>query len=270
MATSKIGWTDFVWNPTTGCDRISAGCDHCYAVGKARRLKAVGQAKYQTDGDPRTSGPGFGLAVHPDTLDIPRRWRKPRRIFVNSMSDLFHARVPEDFIRDVFEVMADVPRHTFQITTKRPDRARKMADRLLWPDNVHMGVSVEAPRWLHRVDDLRAIPAAVRWISAEPLLAPLDGLDLDGIAWVVVGGESGRVHGDPEKRARPMALEWARDIRDQCQAAGIPLFVKQLGTVWARDAGMTGKGDEPAEWPEDLRIQVHPMPPGRQPELLTA
>ena len=145
MAATAIEWTDTVWNPTTGCDRVSTGCDHCYALTMARRLKAMGSPKYQTDGDPRTSGPGFGVAIHPDALDIPRRWRKPRRVFVNSMSDLFHPLVPVDFVQAVFEVMADTPQHQYQVLTKRPLRAARIADKLAWPTNLWMG-SLDAPQ----------------------------------------------------------------------------------------------------------------------------
>lgn len=219
---SSIEWTDATWNPTTGCDRISAGCDHCYALTLAGRLQAMGSPKYQTAGDPRTSGPGFGLALHPSALDIPRRWRAPRRVFVNSMSDLFHARVPEPYIRAVLAVMADTPRHRYQLLTKRSRRLARLAGSLPWPDNVWVGVSVESAAVLDRVDDLRAVPAAVRWLSCEPLLGPLPGLDLTGIGWVVAGGESGR-------GARPMDPRWVQDLRDRATAASVPFFFKQWG-----------------------------------------
>lgn len=165
---STIEWTEATWNPATGCDRISRGCDHCYALTLAKRLKAMGNAKYQTDGDPRTSGPGFGVAVHPDTLGLPLRWRQPRIVFVNSMSDLFHARVPDEFILRVFAVMQATPRHTYQVLTKRSPRLRRLAPGLPWPKNVWMGVSVEDDDHVRRVGDLRHVPAAVRFISAEP------------------------------------------------------------------------------------------------------
>ncbi|MFE4361102.1 MULTISPECIES: DUF5131 family protein [Streptomycetaceae] len=219
---SAIEWTEATWNPTTGCDRVSAGCDNCYALTLAKRLKAMGAAKYQTDGDPRTSGPGFGLALHPDALDVPKRWHSPRVVFVNSMSDLFHARVPLPFVRDVFQVIADTPQHTYQVLTKRSVRLRRAAGRLKWPDNLWMGVSVEDESQLDRIDDLRAVPAAVRFLSLEPLLGPLPELDLDGIGWVIVGGESGPGH-------RPMDPAWVATVRDACQAAGVPFFFKQWG-----------------------------------------
>ncbi|MFI7644152.1 DUF5131 family protein [Nonomuraea sp. NPDC049400] len=225
MSDTSIEWTDTTWNPTTGCDKISAGCDNCYALTLARRLKAMGQAKYQTDGDPRTSGPGFGLAVHEDTLTTPFTWRKPRKVFVNSMSDLFHAKVPLDFVRRVFEVIEATPQHTYQVLTKRASRLPRVADKLPWPPNLWMGVSVEDASQLHRIDDLRKVPAEVGFLSCEPLIGPLGDLDLAGIHWMIVGGESG-------PRARPMHPDWARSLRDQCARAGVPFFFKQWGS-WA-------------------------------------
>ena len=231
MATNTaIEWTEVTWNPTTGCDRISAGCDNCYALTLAKRLKAMGQAKYQVDGDPRTSGPGFALTVHRQTLDEPYRWRQPRLVFVNSMSDLFHARVPLGFVRDVFDVIADTPQHTYQVLTKRSTRLRKVADRLDWPDNLWMGVSVENADAMYRVDDLRQVPAAVRFLSCEPLLGSLDGINLMNIGWVIAGGESGANN-------RPMQLAWARSIRDACQEAEVPFFFKQWGGRTPKAAG---------------------------------
>jgi protein gp37 len=186
-----IEWTEVTWNPTTGCDRISAGCDNCYAMALAKRLKAMGQPKYQADGDPRTSGPGFGLTAHPDALRLPYAWPGHRTVFVNSMSDLFHARVPLGFVRDVFAVIAETPQHTYQVLTKRSARLPKVADKLDWPANLWMGVSVEDSSTIFRIGHLRAVPAAVRFLSCEPLLGRLDGLDLTGIGWVIAGGESG-------------------------------------------------------------------------------
>jgi protein gp37 len=182
----------------------------------------MGAAKYQHDGDPRTSGPGFGVSPHPEALREPYGWRAPRVVFVNSMSDLFHAKVPLSFIRDVFDVVAETPQHTYQILTKRSLRLRRLADQLRWPPNLWMGVSVENARALSRVDQLRQVPAAVRFLSCEPLLGPLDGIDLEGIGWVIAGGESGPNY-------RPMHLDWARGIRDACQAADVPFFFKQWG-----------------------------------------
>lgn len=219
---SAIEWTEATWNPVTGCDRISAGCDHCYAMSLAKRLKAMGSAKYQNDGDPRTSGPGFGITIHPQALDEPHRWRAPRTVFVNSMSDLFHARVPLDFIRDVFDVCRDTPHHTYQVLTKRSLRLRRVADKLDWPSNLWMGVSVENAAALPRVDHLREVSAAVRFLSCEPLLGSLDDLNLDGIHWVIAGGESGPNY-------RPVDVNWVRGIRDACQAADVAFFFKQWG-----------------------------------------
>lgn len=219
---SAIEWTEATWNPVTGCDRVSAGCDHCYAMVLAKRLKSMGAEKYQRDGDPRTSGPGFGVTLHPDALEVPRRWRAPRVVFVNSMSDLFHAKVPVGFVRDVFDVMRETPQHTYQVLTKRSLRLTRIADQLDWPANVWMGVSVENTSYLDRVDHLRQVPAAVRFLSCEPLLGPLPGLDLDGIGWVIAGGESGPGH-------RPLDAEWVREIRDACAEAGVPFFFKQWG-----------------------------------------
>ncbi|MFI7512500.1 DUF5131 family protein [Micromonospora echinofusca] len=219
---SAIEWTEATWNPTTGCDRISTGCDNCYAMTLAKRLKAMGSTKYQTDGDSRTSGPGFGVALHPAALDIPRRWREPRTVFVNSMSDLFHARVPLDYVRRVFAVMRETPRHTYQVLTKRAARLAKLAPQLDWPPNVWIGVSVEEAAQCVRIDHLREVPAAVRFISAEPLLGPLAGLDLTGIDWLIAGGESG-------PGCRPMDPAWVTDLRNQCECAGTAFFFKQWG-----------------------------------------
>lgn len=219
---SSIEWTETTWNPTTGCDRVSEGCDNCYALALAKRLKAMGSKKYQTDGNPRTSGPGFGVAVHDDALRQPYRWRNPRTVFVNSMSDLFHAKIPQTFVECVFQVISDTPQHTYQVLTKRATRLRRMSDQLTWPANLWMGVSVEDATHLDRVDDLRQVPASVRFLSCEPLLGPLEGLDLEGIGWVITGGESG-----PD--ARPIDPNWVRDIRDACSKAGVPFFHKQWG-----------------------------------------
>ena len=223
MATnSSIEWTEVTWNPVTGCDRVAAGCDNCYALTLAKRLKAMGAEKYQNDGDPRTSGPGFDVTIHPSALDQPRKWRSSKVVFVNSMSDLFHARVPLTFVQDVFTVMAETPQHTYQVLTKRASRLAKVADKLEWPANVWMGVSVESFDAVDRIDHLRAVPAETRFLSCEPLLSALPNLNLVDIDWVIVGGESG-------PRARPMDPEWATDIRDQCDQAGVAFFFKQWG-----------------------------------------
>jgi protein gp37 len=239
---SAIEWTQATWNPVTGCDRISPGCQHCYALTLARRLKAMGQPKYQTDGRPPTSGPGFGVALHPHALSEPLRWRRPRRIFVCSMADLFHARVPEAFIAQMFATMAATGQHTFQVLTKRPGRmarllgadafgeqvyqlaaARHGITTLTWPlPNMWLGTSIESDDYVRRADALRAAPAATRFLSLEPLLGPLPSLNLAHIDWVIVGGESGPGH-------RSLDLGWVRDIRDRCVELGIPLFFKQVG-----------------------------------------
>lgn len=232
---SSIEWTEATWNPTTGCDRTSPGCDRCYALTLSKRLKAMGQPKYQRDGDPRTSGPGFGLTIHPDVLDVPRGWRSPRTVFVNSMSDLFHSEVPESYIRAVFATMAETPQHTYQVLTKRSRRLAAVAARLPWPPNVWMGVSVENDNYTFRVDHLRRAPAAVRFVSAEPLLGPLPSLRLDDIDWLIVGGESG-------PGARPMQLEWATDLRDRAVAAEVDFFFKQWGGRTPKAGGRTLDG----------------------------
>lgn len=246
---TAIEWTEVTWNPTTGCDRISAGCDNCYALRLAKRLKAMGAAKYQSDGDPRTSGPGFALTIHAETLDEPYRWRAPRTVFVNSMSDLFHAKVPLGFIRDVFDVIADTPQHTYQVLTKRSPRLRKVADDLEWPVNLWMGVSVESAKVLHRVDDLRAVPAVVRFLSCEPLLGPLAGVDLDGIGWVIAGGESGPGY-------RPVDITWVRQLRDDCVRSDVPFFFKQWGGRTPKAAGRLLDGQVWGQMPDRVPVSA--------------
>ncbi len=245
MSSTSIEWTDATWNPTTGCDRVSPGCDNCYALTLAKRLKAMGQPKYQVDGDPRTSGPGFALQLHPDTLDVPERWRKPRRVFVNSMSDLFHPDVPVDFIRRVLEVCAETPRHTYQILTKRAKRLANVAPDLPWPENLWVGVSVEQQRYAFRCSYLAQVPAALRFVSAEPLLGPVS-LPLSEIGWVIVGGESG--HG-----ARPCNADWVREIRDDCVNAGVPFFFKQWGGTTPKAGGRLLDG---RTWDQEPAIAV--------------
>jgi protein gp37 len=206
---SAIEWTEATWNPTSGCTKVSPGCDRCYAERITLRF-------------PRSFPNGFNLTLRPDALDIPLHWRRPRLIFVNSMSDLFHAEVPEDHIALVFDVMQRTPQHTYQILTKRAQRLASLATRLEWPKNVWMGVSVETEQYTWRIDYLRRVPAAVRFVSAEPLLAPLANLNLDGIDWLIAGGES-------QSGCRPASLDWFRDLRDQCNAAQVAFFLKQLG-----------------------------------------
>jgi protein gp37 len=219
---SAIEWTEATWNPTTGCDKTSPGCDNCYALTLAKRLRAMGQPKYQNDGDPRTSGPGFALTIHTDALQVPDGWRTPRLIFVNSMSDLFHPEVPLPFIQNVFSVIEETPRHIYQVLTKRSKRLAAIAGELVWPGNLWMGVSVESERYAFRIDHLREVGAAIRFVSAEPLLGPLPSLDLSGIDWLIAGGESG-------PNARPIERSWVCDLRDQCSAAEVPFFFKQWG-----------------------------------------
>ena len=212
---SNIEWTEATWNPVTGCSKVSAGCKYCYAERLALRLQAMGNARYRH---------GFRVTIHEDVIDLPKHWREPRVIFVNSMSDLFHERVPLDFIRTVFATMQACPQHTFQILTKRSKRLAGLAGALDWPQNVWMGVSVEDDRVLHRIQDLKCVPAAVRFLSCEPLIGPVADLVLPGIHWVIVGGESG-------PGARPMKIEWVRGIFRQCRKANVPFFFKQWGGV---------------------------------------
>jgi protein gp37 len=312
--THRHGTVPETLNPTTGCDKISEGCGlprfdgdtsgGCYAMAMAKRLKAMGQVKYRNDGDPRTSGPGFGVTVHPDVLPEPLLWRAPRTVFVNSMSDLFHARVPREFVERFWAVMAATPQHTYQILTKRPERMARMltnvcqcgaghapgvhfrsamswaatehsptwvpglvSDRLRplwdgtgWPlPNVWLGTSIELDKYTGRADHLRDTPAAVRFISAEPLLGPLPSLDLTGIDWLILGGESG-----PGSRA--LDLGWFRELIVMARAAGTAVFVKQFGAVWASETSWGGrlvsrtdkKGGDWKYWPTDLRIREYP------------
>ena len=242
MAPASAELKTVTWNPVTGCDRVSAGCDYCYALTLAGRLKRMGVDKYQNDGDPETSGPGFGLTLHPQTLGKPYGWKRPRTVFVTSMSDLFHPEVPLAFIQDTFKVMAETPQHTYQVLTKRPGRARNLADELEWPENLWLGTSVEDARVLKRLDYLRATPARLKMLFCEPLLGPLDDLNLDGIGWVSIAGESG-------PGARPMNAEWALSLRDQCVAAGVPFYFKQWGGRTARAAGRELEGREWNEIP---------------------
>lgn len=218
---SAIEWTNATWNPVTGCTKISPGCKNCYAERMARRLKAMGVPQYRD---------GFKLTLQPEALDIPRRWKKPRLVFVNSMSDLFHEAVPLDFVRRVFDTMADCPQHQFQILTKRPELALEFAPELDWSDNVWMGTSVESALYVHRVRTLSLIPARIRFLSVEPLLGPIPRLPLTDIHWVIVGGESG-------PGARPMLEEWVLQIRDRCQLQGVPFFFKQWGGVSKKRMG---------------------------------
>ncbi len=240
---SAIEWTEATWNPTTGCDRVSPGCDHCYALTLSKRLKAMGSPKYQNDGDPKTSGPGFKLTLHPDSLDVPRRWGAPRLVFVNSMSDLFHDDVPLEYIMQVFKVIRETPQHTYQVLTKRAQRLSREANKLDWPPNLWMGVSVESRRYTFRIDHLRKVPAAVRFVSAEPLLGPLSAVDLEGVQWLIAGGESGA-------NARPMKTEWVIELRDACASAGVAFFFKQWGGRTPKAGGRELEGELWDQFPE--------------------
>lgn len=241
---SKIEWTEATWNPVTGCHKVSPGCAHCYAETFAERWRGV-------DGHPYEQG--FDLKLWPQRLEVPLRWRRPRTIFVNSMSDLFHDGVPEDFIADVFDVMRRADWHVFQILTKRHERLAELGPRLEWPPNVWMGVSIENRRFVHRADALRVVPAAVRFISAEPLLGPLEGLDLMGIDWLIAGGESGPKH-------RRMRAEWALELRDRCREESVAYFFKQWG---GRTSKAGGRELDGRTWDE------LPTPVIRQPALAT-
>ena len=216
MATlTKIEWTEVTWNPVTGCTKLSQGCKHCYAERMAKRLQAMGAPRYVN---------GFNLTLQEDLIDLPRSWRRPRLVFVNSMSDLFQEDVPVEFIRRVFETMAACPQHTFQVLTKRSERLTELASTLPWRNNIWIGVSIENLQVIDRVSHLRKVPAAVRFLSCEPLIGPLDPLPLEGVHWVIVGGESG-------PRARPMRSEWVTSILEQCRAAEVAFFFKQWGGV---------------------------------------
>lgn len=210
---STIEWTDATWNPVTGCTWVSRGCDNCYAARMAKRLQAMGQHRYRN---------GFKVTLHPDLLGEPLRWRKPRMVFVNSMGDLFHEDVPVDFIREVFATMEKADTHIFQVLTKRAERLEQVCSELQWPTNVWAGVTVEASECLHRIDCLRSVPAAVRFISFEPLLDHLRDFTLKGIHWAIAGGESG-------PHARPVDISWLREIRDQCAHEDVSFFFKQWG-----------------------------------------
>lgn len=231
--TTSIEWTEATWNPVTGCTKFSAGCEHCYAERMARRLRAMGQENYAN---------GFEVTMHPKSLDIPLRWRKPRTVFVNSMSDVFHEDVTDEFISQMFAVMAESSQHRFQLLTKRPERIALLPASLEWPANVWLGTTVERSDYLGRIDLLREAPAALKFLSVEPLLGPLGALNLEGIDWVIVGGESG-------PGARTMEADWVREIRDQCVPSAIPFFFKQWGGTNKKRAGKTLDGRDWMEMP---------------------
>lgn len=233
-SNSRIEWTDSTWNPVTGCDRTSPGCDNCYAERMARRLRAMGNPRYRN---------GFELTLHWDKVNEPAQWKSPRRVFVNSMSDLFHTDVPLEFVNAVFTSMNTATRHQFQVLTKRARRLPQIASHLDWSPNIWMGVSVEDHRYKWRIDYLRRVPAAVRFLSIEPLVGPVDVLDLTGIDWVIVGGESG-------PGARPMNPDWVRDVQRQCAQRRIPFFFKQWGGVNKKATGRLLDGRTWDEFPE--------------------
>jgi protein gp37 len=227
MATnSPIEWTDATWNPVTGCDKVSPGCKHCYAERMAKRLKAAGNRSYRN---------GFELTLQPHMLTRPLEWKSPKRIFVNSMSDLFHDDVPLEYIRRVFDRMNEADWHQYQVLTKRAERLEELSDQLKWAPHIWMGVSVESEKYLPRIDCLRRTRAHVKFLSLEPLLGPLEKMDLRGIDWAIVGGESG-------PGSRPMNEEWVTDIRDQCVKANVAFFFKQWGGVFKKRTGRTLEG----------------------------
>ena len=222
MATqSKIEWTEMTWNPVTGCSKVSDGCKNCYAERMAKRLQAMGVERYQN---------GFKVSLHEDLIELPRKWKQPKVVFVNSMSDLFHEDIPIEFIQEVFDSMARSPQHIFQVLTKRSRRLKNIAAELPWPDNVWMGVSVENSQTGYRIQDLCTVPAAIRFLSCEPLIGPIQNLPLAGIHWVIVGGESG-------PGARIMRIEWVEDILSQCEAAIVAFFFKQWGGTRKKRTG---------------------------------
>jgi protein gp37 len=240
MAKSSIEWTESTWNPLTGCTKVSDGCMHCYAERMSRRLAAMGQANYAN---------GFKLTLHPHVLEKPLLWKSPQMIFVNSMSDLFHPEVPASYILQVFDTMRRANWHTSQVLTKRAKRLPRLDPRIDWPANVWMGVSVENESVQWRIDYLRETHARTKFLSLEPLLGPLPNLNLDGIDWVIVGGESG-------PKARPMDPAWVSDIRDQCVAADVPFFFKQWGGVQKKRNGRLLDGRTWDELPKTCRIHA--------------
>jgi protein gp37 len=233
--SSAIEWTEATWNPTTGCNKVSPGCKNCYAERMAMRLQAMGQPNYAK---------GFELTLHPGMLDVPLRWKRPQTIFVNSMSDLLHEDVPMEFIKRVFDVMRTAHWHRFQVLTKRAERLAEVNANVQWAPNIWMGVSVETEKYAHRIDHLRATAARVKFLSLEPLLGPLARLDLRGMDWVIVGGESG-------PGARTIAPEWVTSLRDQCTSAGVAFFFKQWGGVNKKRAGRTLEGRTWDEMPRE-------------------
>lgn len=237
---SRIEWTDATWNPVTGCTKISSGCQNCYAYTMAKRLKAMKNPRYKN---------GFEITMHEDLIEIPLTWKKPRKVFVNSMSDLFHNEIPSNFIYGVYNVMNKTPWHNYQVLTKRSERLLKIAPNIQWSSNIWQGVSIEEAKYKHRIDDLRKTPAVVKFLSVEPLIGPLGNLDLTGIDWVIVGGESG-------PGARQMEPNWVRDIRDQCKEQKVPFFFKQWGGVRKHLNGRILDGKTWSEFPAIKKPKV--------------
>lgn len=238
MAESAIEWTDSTWNPITGCSKVSPGCKNCYAERMAKRLKAMGQPNYKN---------GFDLALHKHMLERPLEWKKPRLVFVNSMSDLFHKGVPFDFIEKIFDVMRRADWHQFQVLTKRSERLAMLTQNIEWPDNVWMGVSVENQEYKYRIDHLRDTKANIKFLSLEPLIGPIPNMNLDNIDWVIVGGESG-------PRSRPIKMEWVLDIKKQCKQKKVPFFFKQWGGVHKKKNGRLLEGKTWDELPHRAEI----------------
>ena len=244
---SEIEWTDTTWNPVTGCTKISHGCKHCYAERMAKRLRDMGVRKYRE---------GFSVTVHESALGDPLKWKQPRLVFVNSMSDLFHKSVPAAFIEEVFDVMNNASQHTFQVLTKRPNRVVRMNTCLRWTPNIWLGVSIESERWLGRLEPLKETGAHVKFLSLEPLLGPLPDIELEGIDWVIVGGESG-------PGARPMEADWVRDIRDHCGNNGVAFFFKQWGGVFKKRTGRTLDNRMWDQMPDPALLSGSPVQPDR-------
>lgn len=240
MAKSEIEWTEATWNPLSGCNKVSPGCKNCYAERMAKRLQAMGQPNYRN---------GFTLTLHEHALSLPLRWKKPQVVFVNSMSDLFHERVPVEFIQRVFCTMQEASWHQFQVLTKRAQRLEELAPRLRWPKNVWMGVSVERDDYKYRIDHLRRTSAQIKFLSLEPLLGPVGELNLEGIDWVIVGGESG-------PGARPISKDWVLEVRDQCLQANVPFFFKQWGGTRKKLTGRTLQGRTWDEMPLVLAVEA--------------
>lgn len=241
MKKSKIEWTGSTWNPVTGCTKISSGCLNCYAERMARRLKAMGQPNYRN---------GFKVTCHRHVLDMPMRWKKGQMVFVNSMSDLFHKDVPDDFILDIFSTMRQARQHQYQILTKRVERLAKFSAELPWQENIWMGVTVEERGYKYRIDYLRYTRAKIKFLSLEPLLDDLGEINLDGIDWVIVGGESG-------PGARPIEIEWVRDVREQCLAQDVPFFFKQWGGTNKKKAGRLLDGETWDEMPIGFQDNIY-------------